>query len=208
MTMKNNHINNPVSASVRQRLVRLSLAAACFLLLTWVAVNSSFQSHQLLYDNADNTAKSLTRLMALSAQTPLVEKNKPALNALCNNISKDEFVLAATIYDHQGALITSSDNWQPHHLIGKLPHSTPGISKLKTPFVEPVTNADGRPIGFVSITYLTRAAVSQSHNHFHDLGRQVLLMLVITSIFTWQLGRGLKRWQVSRYMQKSAEQES
>ena len=113
--MKNNHINNPVSASVRQRLVRLSLAAACFLLLTWVAVNSSFQSHQLLYDNADNTAKSLTRFMALNAQTPLIEKNKPALNTLCNNMSKDEFVLAATIYDHQGTLIASSDNWQPHH---------------------------------------------------------------------------------------------
>lgn len=208
MTMKNNHIKNPISASLRQRLVRLSLAAACFLLLTWVAVNSSFQSHQLLYDNADSTAKSLTRFMALNAQRPLLEKNKPALNALCNNISKDEFVLAATIYDQQGVLIASSDNWQPHHLLGKLPHSTPGISKLKTPFVEPVISTDDRPIGFVSITYLTRSAISQSHNHFHDLGRQVLLMLVITCIFTWQLGRGLKRWQVSRYMQKSAEHES
>ncbi|MGS0534781.1 AhpA/YtjB family protein [Pseudoalteromonas sp. SaAl2] len=200
--MKNNHIKNPISASVRQRLVRLSLAAACFLLLTWVAVNSSFQSHQLLYDNADSTAKSLTRFMALNAQLPLLEKNKPALNALCNNISRDEFVLAATIYDQQGVLIASSDNWQPHHLLGKLPHSTPGISKLKTPFIEPVISADDRPIGFVSITYLTRSAVSQSHNHFHDLGRQVLLMLVITCIFTWQLGRGLKRWQVNRYIRK------
>jgi len=208
MTMKNNHIKNPISASVRQRLVRLSLAAACFLLLTWVAVNSSFQSHQLLYDNADSTAKSLTRFMALNAQLPLLEKNKPALNALCNNISRDEFVLAATIYDQQGVLIASSDNWQPHHLLGKLPHSTPGISKLKTPFIEPVISADDRPIGFVSITYLTRSAVSQSHNHFHDLGRQVLLMLVITCIFTWQLGRGLKRWQVNRYIRKSAEHES
>jgi len=208
MTMKNNHIKNPISASVRQRLVRLSLAAACFLLLTWVAVNSSFQSHQLLYDNADSTAKSLTRFMALNAQLPLLERNKPALNALCNNISRDEFVLAATIYDQQGVLIASSDNWQPHHLLGKLPHSTPGISKLKTPFIEPVISADDRPIGFVSITYLTRSAVSQSHNHFHDLGRQVLLMLVITCIFTWQLGRGLKRWQVNRYIRKSAEHES
>ena len=68
--MKNNHLKNPISASLRQRLVRLSIAAACFLLLTWVAVNSSFQSHQLLYDNADSTAKSLTRFMALNAKTP------------------------------------------------------------------------------------------------------------------------------------------
>ena len=74
--------------------------------------------------------------------------------------------------------------------------------------MEPVISDDDRPIGFVSVTYLTRAAIAKSHNHFHDLGRQVLLMLVIACIFTWQLGRGLKRWQVNRYMQKTSEQES
>ncbi|MEH6482276.1 MULTISPECIES: AhpA/YtjB family protein [Pseudoalteromonas] len=206
--MKNNHIKNPISASQRKRLVRLILAAGCFLLLSWVGVNSSFQSHQLLYDSADSTAKSLTQFMALNVETPLIEKNKPQLNAICNDISKDEFVLSATIYDQQGILLASSDNWQSHHVYGQLSDSTPGISKLKTPFMEPVISDDDRPIGFVSITYLTRAAISDSHNHFHDLGRQVLLMLVIACIFTWQLGRGLKRWQVNRYMQKTSEQES
>lgn len=206
--MKNNHIKNPISASQRKRLVRLILAAGCFVLLSWVGVNSSFQSHQLLYDSADSTAKSLTQFMALNAKTPLIEKNKPQLNAICNDISKDEFVLSATIYDQQGILLASSDNWQSHHVYGQLSDSTPGISKLKTPFMEPVISDDDRPIGFVSITYLTRAAISDSHNHFHDLGRQVLLMLVIACIFTWQLGRGLKRWQVNRYMQKTSEQES
>ena len=136
------------------------------------------------------------------------EKNKPELTALCNSISKDEFVLAATIYDQQGILIASSDNWQAHHILGKLPNSTPGISKLKTPFVEPIISDDDRPLGFVAITYLTRSAVATSHSSFHDLGRQVLLMLVITCIFTWQLGRGLKRWQVNRYIRKSSEHES
>ena len=206
--MKNNHIKNPISASQRKRLVRLILAAGCFVLLSWVGVNSSFQSHQLLYDSADSTAKSLTQFMALNVKTPLIEKNKPRLNAICNDISKDEFVLSATIYDQQGILLASSDNWQSHHVYGQLSDSTPGISKLKTPFMEPVISDDDRPIGFVSITYLTRAAISDSHNHFHDLGRQVLLMLVIACIFTWQLGRGLKRWQVNRYMQKTSEQES
>ncbi|MBB1449199.1 AhpA/YtjB family protein, partial [Pseudoalteromonas sp. SG41-6] len=109
--MKNNHLKNPISASQKKRLVRLFLAAACFVLLSWVGVNSSFQSHQLLYDSADSTAKSLTQFMALNVKTPLIEKNKPQLNAICNDISKDEFVLSATIYDQQGILIASSDNW-------------------------------------------------------------------------------------------------
>jgi len=147
-------------------------------------------------------------LMALNAKTPLIEKNKPQLNALCNNISKDEFVLSATIYDQQGILIANSDNWQSHKVYGQILESTPGISKLKTPFIEPVVSDDDRPVGFVSITYLTRAAVTSSHNHFHDLGRQVLLMLVIACIFTWQLGRGLKIWQVNRYIQKTSQHES
>ena len=152
--------------------------------------------------------KSLTQFSALNAKNPLIEKNKQQLTTLCNNISKDEFVLSATIYDKQGVVLASSDNWQSHHVYGLLPDSSPGISKLKTPFVEQVISDDNRPIGFVSITYLTRAAVSASHNHFHDLGRQVLLMLVIACIFTWQLGRGLKRWQVNRYIQKTSEHES
>ena len=208
VTMKNNHLKNPLTASQKKRLVRLLLAAGCFVLLSWVGINSSFQSHQLLYDNANSAAKSLTQFMALNAKNPLIEKNKPQLTTLCNNISKDEFVLSATIYDKQGVVLASSDNWQSHHVYGLLPDSSPGISKLKTPFVEQVISDDNRPIGFVSITYLTRAAVSASHNHFHDLGRQVLLMLVIACIFTWQLGRGLKRWQVNRYIQKTSEQES
>ena len=206
--MKNNHLKNPISPSQRKRLARLILAAGCFVLLSWVGVNSSFQSHQLLYDSAGSTAKSLTQFMALNAKTPLIEKNKPQLNAICNDISKDEFVLSATIYDQQGTLLASSDNWQSYHIYGQLSDSTPGISKLKTPFVEPVISDDHRPIGFVSVTYLTRAAIAKSHNHFHDLGRLVLLMLVIACIFTWQLGRGLKRWQVNRYIQKTSEQES
>lgn len=205
--MKNNHIKNPLTASQKKRLLRLLLAAGCFVLLSWVGVNSSFQSHQLLYDNADNTARSLTKFMALNVKTPLVEKNKPQLNTICNNLTKDEFVLSATIYDQKGLLIASSDNWQINHVFGQLPDSTPGISKLKTPFVEPIISDDDRPLGFVSVTYLTRAAIADSHRHFHDLGRQVLLMLVIACIFTWQLGRGLKRWQVNRYIRKSSEQE-
>ncbi|WP_404343041.1 AhpA/YtjB family protein [Pseudoalteromonas mariniglutinosa] len=205
--MKNNQLKNPVSASYQQRMVRLSLAAACFVLLSWVAINSSFQSHQLLYDNAHNTAKSLTQFMALNAQVPLLEKNKPKLNALCNNISQDEFVLAATIYDQQGVQIATSDSWQSHHTYGLVGESTPGVSMLKTPFVEPVISPDQRPIGFVAITYLTRSSIATSHSNFHDLGRQVLLMLVITCIFTWQLGRGLKRWQVNRYIRKTSKQD-
>ncbi|MEI8618055.1 hypothetical protein P4S63_15580 [Pseudoalteromonas sp. B193] len=76
--MKNNHIKNPISASQRKRLVRLILAAGCFVLLSWVGVNSSFQSHQLLYDSADSTAKSLTQFMALNVKTPLIEKINPS----------------------------------------------------------------------------------------------------------------------------------
>ena len=115
VTMKNNHIKSPLSASQRKRIVRLLLAAGCFVLLSFVGVNSSFESHQLLYNSADNTAKSLTSFMALNAKEPLLAKNKPQLRALCNDISKDEFVLSATIYDQQGVLIASSDHWQSDH---------------------------------------------------------------------------------------------
>ena len=55
------------------------------------------------------------------------------------------------------------------------------------------------------MVYLTEAAMSQSHSHFHELGRVVLLMLVITMVFTWQIGRALKRWEVKRKIRKKVK---
>jgi len=82
VTMKNNHIKSPLSASQRKRIVRLLLAAGCFVLLSFVGVNSSFESHQLLYNSADNTAKSLTSFMALNAKEPCLLKISRSLE-LC-----------------------------------------------------------------------------------------------------------------------------
>jgi membrane protein len=58
------------------------------------------------------------------------------------------------------------------------------------------------------MVYLTQDAMSESHHHFHELGRMVLLMLIITCVFTWQLGRALKRWEVKRQILKSEQDDA
>lgn len=81
------------------------------------------------------------------------------------------------------------------------------MSKLSQPIVIPITSLQSnKPIGFARVNYLPQVAIDDSHRYFHEVGRQVLLMLLITCVFTWQLGRGLKRWQLKRYFRKKAKQ--
>ncbi|MCF6435388.1 AhpA/YtjB family protein [Pseudoalteromonas sp. MMG022] len=202
--MKNTQAIDLLKSSRGRRLVRLMVAAACFVTLTWLAFNTSFQSHQLLYKQADMNARSLARQLALNAAQPLIKEDAPLLKQLSQHLESDKNVLSIAIYNNTGELIVASEGFTQHDNTYGLPQQLPGISKLKTSVVEPIT-ANGRPLGFVSMVYLTQSAMSQSHYHFHELGRMVLLMLLITGVFTWQIGRALKGWEVKRQIRKSVQ---
>ncbi|MBE0369462.1 smp protein [Pseudoalteromonas sp. MMG013] len=206
--MKNTQAIELLKSSTGRRLVRLLIAAACFLLLTHIAFTTSFESHQLLHKQADNTARSLTAQLALNAAQPLKRNDLPALRQLANHLASDPFVMGVSIYNQQGKLKISNDGFTPRQPLNALPSALPGISKIKTPIVVQVIDNEKTPIGFVNTVYLTESAMSQSHQHFHELGRMVLLMLVITGVFTWQIGRALKRWEVKRQIRKSVQDES
>ncbi|CAH9056450.1 hypothetical protein PSECIP111951_01463 [Pseudoalteromonas holothuriae] len=202
--MKNTHAIELLKSSRGRRLVRLLIAAACFIAIAWLGVNTSFQSHQLLHNQADLNARSLIKQFALNAAKPLGDKNLPQLKTLSEHLERDDNVLSIAIYNQMGELIVSGSNFQENDNFYNLPIDLAGISKLKTPIVEPITY-DNQPIGFASMVYLTKSAMSQSHYHFHELGRMVLVMLLITCVFTWQIGRALKGWEVKRQIRKSVQ---
>lgn len=200
--IKNKNITTPITASRWQRLVRLTIALLCLLLLTWVAFNSSFQGHQLLYKQSDDNAHSLAEQLALTASSPISKMDKPRLVELVNNISTDRYVQSASVYNQHGVLLAASDDFHAFQRENGLTPSTAGISKLKQPVVIPVLNANHKPIGFVRVNYLPQSAIATSHSYFHEVSRQVLLMLLIVCVVTWQIGRSLKRWQINRYIRK------
>ncbi|WP_105169154.1 AhpA/YtjB family protein [Pseudoalteromonas sp. T1lg23B] len=200
--MKNTQAIDLLKSSRGRRLIRLMVAAACFITLTWLAFNTSFQSHQLLYKQADMNARSLAHQLALNAAKPLLNDDLPLLEQLCQHLESDTNVLSIAIYNNTGELVVAGKGFTQSDNIYGLPQELPGISKLKTSVVEPITDND-RPLGFVTMVYLTQSAMSQSHYHFHELGRMVLLMLLITGVFTWQIGRALKGWEVKRQIRKS-----
>jgi membrane protein len=205
--MKNIQAIDLMTSSRGRRVFRLLIAAACFILLTQIGFNTSFESHQLLHEQADNTAKSLTKQIALNAAQALKRDDIPSLRILTNHLASDPFVLGVSIYNQQGKLKISNDGFSPQANIKGLPNALPGISKLKTPIIEQIIDDKDQPIGFVYVVYLTESAMAKSHQHFHELGRVVLLMLVITCVFTWQIGRALTRWEVKRQIRKSVQDE-
>ncbi|QFU04105.1 hypothetical protein FIU82_03600 [Pseudoalteromonas sp. THAF3] len=205
--MKNKQVKNPVRTSQWQRLLRLVFAAFCFVLLTWMAFNTSFQGHQMLYQQSYQYAKSLTEQLALTAAEPLEQSNKPRLGDLANQLSTDSSIQSAAIYDAHGTAMALSEAFSPYQREFGVTQATPGVSKLSQPIVIPITSLQSnKPIGFARVNYLPQVAIDDSHRYFHEVGRQVLLMLLITCVFTWQLGRGLKRWQLKRYFRKKAKQ--
>ncbi|WP_440055167.1 AhpA/YtjB family protein [Pseudoalteromonas sp. T1lg65] len=205
--MKNHQTIELLRSSQARRLLRLCLAAICMVMLTWLAFNTSFQSHKLLHNGADHTARSLTKQFALNVAFPLSRIDTPRLAALANHLATDEFVLQVAIYNNKGQFIIGNDGSQATVEYQDLPATLPGLSKMKNVISEPVYDPQGQPLGFVSMIYLTEAAMSQSHQHFHELGRAVLLMLVITMLFTWQIGRALTRWEVKRKIRKRSKSE-
>ncbi|MBD1581812.1 AhpA/YtjB family protein [Pseudoalteromonas sp. S16_S37] len=202
--MKNTHAIDLLKSSRGRRLIRLLIAAACFIAIAWLGVNTSFQSHQLLHKQADLNARSLIKQFALNAAKPLSEDNFTQLTTLSEHLERDDNVLSITLYSQDGELILPISKALDSDNVYGLPADVAGISKLKTPIVEPII-FQGQPLGFASMVYLTTSAMSQSHYHFHELGRMVLVMLLITCIFTWQIGRALKGWEVKRQIRKSVQ---
>ncbi|BBN82645.1 hypothetical protein PA25_26300 [Pseudoalteromonas sp. A25] len=204
--MKNTHAIDLLKSSRGRRLVRLLVAAACFIVLAWLGVNTSFESHQLLHKQADLNARSLIKQFTLNAAKPMAEDDLTQLETLREHLELDDNVLSITIYDQHGTLVLQGRNVVDSDNIHGLPTDVAGISKLKTPIVEPII-FEGQPLGFASMIYLTKSAMSQSHYHFHELGRMVLVMLLITCVFTWQIGRALKGWEVKRQIRKSVQED-
>lgn len=203
--MKNLHVLEVLNSTRGRRLFRLCIAAACLIMVTWLAFNTSFESHRLLHNGADLTARSLTKQLAKNVALPLSRNDTPRLSALANHLASDDFVLQVAIYDYQGRFVVGNDGNSSPTDYQHLPQTLPGLSKTKSIISEPVYTPTGQPLGFVNMVYLTEAAMSQSHSHFHELGRVVLLMLVITMVFTWQIGRALKRWEVKRKIRKKVK---
>ncbi|SFC75709.1 AhpA/YtjB family protein [Pseudoalteromonas denitrificans] len=199
--MKKKQLNNPLIATIYQRVSRLALTLICLFLLLNLGFNSSFHSHEILAQQTQHTARSLAQQMSYAASDAIVNNNPKQLKLIVNNMTKDPYIVSSSIFDKYGVLIIQSNNSFLYQDYMKQPNAMPGISKLSSPIIQPIFNGKKR-LGFVRITYLSRAAMSKGHNYFHQLGRQIGLMLILSCILTWLTARTIKRWQVNRYTKK------
>ncbi|PAJ74630.1 smp protein [Pseudoalteromonas sp. NBT06-2] len=203
--MKKKQLNNPTIATMYQRAFRLALTLICLFLLINLGFSSSFDSHEIIAKQTHHTARSLALQMSYAAKDALSNNKPKQLKTIVNNMVKDPYVVSASIFDKYGALIIQSDDSFLYQEYLKQPNAMPGISKLSSPIIQPMFNGKIRT-GFVRITYLSRAAMSEGHNYFHKLSRQIGLMLILSCILTWLTARTIKRWQVNRYTKKILKQ--
>lgn len=204
--MKNKQVRNPVRSTRWRRLVRLLAAAVCFVILSWVAVNTNFQGHQVLYQQGYAQAQRLTSQIAMAMAYPMEQNDRVRMSALIKQLAQEPMMQSAALFDAKGVLQAATDSYVEYDPTAGISLATPGISKITQPIVIPVhTSETSKPLGFVRVNYLPQSAIEVSHRYFHEMARQVLLMILITCVFTWQLGRGLKRWQFRRYFRSKAK---
>ncbi len=193
------------TVSIYRRLSRLTLALVCSTVLVSMLFNSNFESHNVLADSIKETASRLGAQLSYSAGDAIKAGDLKRLDSICDHFAKDPYILSATVFDKHGKLIGQSEAAYLYQTSNQLDLSIPGLSKQKQPLITPIQGKDGRNLGFVRLTYLPQAAMAESHAHFHELGRQVLLMLLISCVLTWLIGRGLHRIEFRRYLEKSAQ---
>ena len=205
MNMKKKQERNPAYASTYERVSRLTIAALCLTVLTYIGFNTSFKGHQILDNHSLKSAQGLAKQLALAAKEDILNTDIKALDRIVNNFAQDEFIQTAAVFDKQGNLLSHSKFATSYQELLATPNALPGLSKLSTPVIQDVF-ADSKRIGFVRLTYTFPAATRDAHDYLHELGTQIVLMLMLSVVLTWVLARKIKRWQFKRYI-RSAEQE-
>ena len=203
--MKKKQERNPAFASTYERVSRLIIAAICLVVLTYIGFNTSFKGHQILDNHSLNSAQGLAKQLSLAVKDNIVNTDIQALNRIVNNFAQDEFIQTAAVFDKQGNLLSQSKFAPSYQALLATPNALPGLSKLSTPVIQDVF-VDTQRIGFVRLTYTFPAATRIGHDYLHELGKQIVLMLILSVVLTWVLARKIKRWQFKRYI-RSAEQE-
>ena len=138
--------------------------------------NQDIQKNQL-----DTLIKVLVSQASLAAGEMIASQDQERLLKLTNQLSKDDLVFDATIYDAEGVRLASSDKSKSvREILGlDTPLETARIGKQQ--LVEPVTY-DNVVIGFVRLTFETGKVTAFSDHYYRKSDRYMYTMVAMSFI--------------------------
>ncbi|MYM59602.1 SMP protein [Vibrio sp. OCN044] len=169
--------------SFRMALRVLTIVSLISMLLV-IGINSvkiSQANQDIQKNQLDTLIKVLVSQASLAAGEMIASQDQERLLKLTNQLSKDDLVFDATIYDAEGVRLASSDKSKSvREILGlDTPLETARIGKQQ--LVEPVTY-DNVVIGFVRLTFETGKVTAFSDHYYRKSDRYMYTMVAMSFI--------------------------
>ncbi len=164
--------------------LRVTVILALIAMVSVIAVNSvkiTKGNEQIQANQLETLSQILISQAALSAREMITQQDQERLLKLTNQLSQDNLVFDATIYDAEGIrLASSSKALSAREVLGlDTPLSTASIGKQQ--LIEPVVH-DNTIIGFVRLTFETGRVTAISDHFYRKSDRYMYTMVIISFI--------------------------
>ncbi|WP_047048567.1 YtjB family periplasmic protein [Vibrio mexicanus] len=175
--------------------LRVTVILALIAMVSVIAVNSvkiTKGNEQIQANQLETLSQILISQAALSARDMITQQDQERLLKLTNQLSQDNLVFDATIYDAEGIrLASSSKALAAREVLGlDTPLSTASIGKQQ--LIEPVVH-DNTIIGFVRVTFETGRVTAISDHFYRKSDRYMYTMVIISFIAGFLLALVVRR---------------
>lgn len=175
--------------------LRVTIILALIAMVSVIAVNSvkiTKGNEQIQANQLETLSQILISQAALSARDMITQQDQERLLKLTNQLSQDNLVFDATIYDAEGIrLASSSKALAAREVLGlDTPLSTASIGKQQ--LIEPVVH-DNTIIGFVRVTFETGRVTAISDHFYRKSDRYMYTMVIISFIAGFLLALVVRR---------------
>ncbi|MCC2614707.1 hypothetical protein LJ739_00445 [Aestuariibacter halophilus] len=176
------------SYSIYKRLVNLVLVVVAGILCINLWLLSTDQALQWHDKQANQLGRSLVQMGARQLVQPLADKNTDALQFVLNNLNSDRHVLGASLYNHQGRLLHSTDKGVSLLTNYKLRQQVPLV------FVEPVRR-DNQILGYLRILLDEDHVMAHHQAYQRQLAEQLLVFMLLAGTAGMLVTRMFYKWR-------------
>ncbi|WP_221074651.1 YtjB family periplasmic protein [Agarivorans aestuarii] len=186
------------SAVRRYRIIQftqLLLAIACCVWVLYYYVTLKHNGEQLIENQTEKLARSLTSLAALNAAGYIGENSQDELSELVNALVKEHFVKDATIYDHQGLRLAESQQALPLSQLLPLAGQshTPLEGLGRRPYIAEIRGEKGQTLGYLRITLEHTTLLAEANTYITNGQSKIMIMFLMSISIGFLLTRVLSR---------------
>ncbi|WP_432454447.1 MULTISPECIES: YtjB family periplasmic protein [unclassified Agarivorans] len=186
------------SAVKRYRFIQFFqfvIAIGCCIWVLYGYLDLKHSGEQLIENQTEKLARSLTSLAALNAAAFIGEDNQAELTYLVNALVKEHFVKDATIYDHQGLRLAQSQQALPLSKLLPLAGSshTPLEGLGRRPYIAEIRGPQGETLGYLRITLEHTTLLAEANTYVSDGQARMMLMFLMSISIGFFLTRVLSR---------------